>query len=73
MKVAAMANNQGNTIGGRKRTRSARYIAMRDKRVAREIYVGDNKVTNATTACPDDKSTNNNNVVSSRPMTRKEL
>jgi hypothetical protein len=63
MKADAMANNQGNTVAGRKRTRSAREIAA----------VSDERVTNAATACLDDKRTNVNNVANSRPMTRKEL
>jgi hypothetical protein len=35
--------------------------------------VNDKRVRNAATACPDDKRRNIDNVVSSRPMTRKEL
>jgi hypothetical protein len=62
MKAAAMANNQGNTVGGRKRAKSAREMAASDERV-----------TNVATACrPDDKRTNVS-AASSRPMTRKEL
>jgi hypothetical protein len=85
MKAAAMANNQGNTVGGRKRTKSAREIAVSDERATSdESETSDESVTsvdrvmnvesvtNVATACPDDKRTNVN-AASSRPTTRKEL
>ena len=39
MKAAAMANNQGNTVGGRKRTKSAREIAVSGERVTSDESV----------------------------------
>jgi hypothetical protein len=73
MKAAAMANNQRNTVGGRKRTKSAREIAASDERVTSdESETSVESVANVATACPDDKRTNVN-AASSRPTTRKEL
>jgi hypothetical protein len=80
MKAAAMANNQANTVGGRKRTKSARETAVSDERVTSDESVTTSvervtnveSVTDVATACPDHKRTNVN-AASSRPMTRKEL
>jgi hypothetical protein len=52
--------------------RGMRNAAVSDRGM-RNAVVNDKRVRNAATACPDDKRRNIDNVVSSRPMTRKEL
>jgi hypothetical protein len=52
--------------------RGMRDAAVNDRGM-RNAVVNDKRVRNAATACPDDKRRNIDNVVSSRPMTRKEL
>jgi hypothetical protein len=63
-KAAAMANNQGNTVGGRKRTKSAREIAASDERVR-----SDESVTNVERVRSDESVTNVERVTSDESVT----
>jgi hypothetical protein len=65
MKAAAMANNQGNTVGGRKRTKSAREIAMSDEsETSVERATSDESVTSVDRVMNVERATSDESVTS---------
>jgi hypothetical protein len=64
MKAAAMANNQGNTVGGRKRTKSAREIAVSDERAT-----SDESETSVERATSDESVTSVDRVMNVESVT----
>jgi hypothetical protein len=65
MKAAAMANNQGNTVGGRKRTKSAREIAVSDEsETSVERATSDESVTSVDRVMNVERATSDESVMS---------